>query len=46
MFLRKVAEAAAIACSPDFELLRPVLVELRRRHPEPNPGEPPTSRQA
>jgi len=24
MFVRKVAEAALIACSPDYELLRPV----------------------
>ena len=34
IFVRKVAEAALIACSPDYELLRPVLVELKLRHPE------------
>jgi len=34
MFVRTVAEAALIACSPDYELLRSVLVELKRRHPE------------
>ncbi len=32
MFVRTVAEAALIACTPDCELLRAVLVELRR-HP-------------
>jgi len=34
MFVRKVAEAALMACSPDYVLLRPVLVELKRRYPE------------
>ena len=34
MFVRTVAEAALIACSPDYEVLRPVLVELKRRYPE------------
>jgi hypothetical protein len=34
MFVRRVAEAALIACLPDYELLRPVLVELKRRYPE------------
>lgn len=33
-FVRTVAKAALIACSPDYELLRPVLVELKRRYPE------------
>jgi hypothetical protein len=33
-FVRKVAEAALIACTPDYELLRPVLLELKRRYPE------------
>ena len=31
--VRTVAEAALIACSPDYELLRPVLVELKNRLP-------------
>jgi hypothetical protein len=30
-FVRKVGEAALIACSPDYLLLRSVLVELKRR---------------
>jgi hypothetical protein len=34
MFVRTVAEAALLACSPDYALLRPVLLELKRRHPE------------
>jgi len=34
-FVRTIAEAALIACLPDYELLRPVLLELKRRHPEP-----------
>jgi len=38
MFVRTVAEAALIACSPDYVLLRPVLLELKRQHPEPPPG--------
>jgi len=33
-FVRMVAEAARIACIPDYLLLRPVLVELKRRYPE------------
>ena len=33
-FIRTVAEAALMACSPDYILLRPVLVELKRRYPE------------
>jgi hypothetical protein len=31
-FVRKVAEAAQMACTPDYVLLRPVLVELKRRY--------------
>jgi len=34
MFVRTVATAARMACSPDYVLLRPVLVELKRRYPE------------
>ena len=34
MFVRTVAEAALIAYLPDYEMLRPVLLELKRRHPE------------
>ena len=34
MFVRTVAEGALIACSPDYELLRPVMVELKRRYPK------------
>jgi len=45
-FVRKVAEAALVACSPDYELLRPVLLELKRRYPEPGLVEPPISHQA
>jgi hypothetical protein len=33
-FVRTVAEAARIGCTPDYELLRPVLVDLKRRYPE------------
>jgi hypothetical protein len=32
-FVRTVARAALIACSPDYVLLRPVPVELKRPHP-------------
>lgn len=39
-FVRRVAEAALIACIPDYLLLRPVLLELKRRYPEPEPGKP------
>jgi len=38
-FVRTVAEAALMACSPDYVLLRPVLLELKRQHPEPEPGQ-------
>jgi len=34
VFVRTVAEAALIACVPDYLLLRPVLLELKRRYPE------------
>lgn len=34
VFVRTVAEAARMACSPNYFLLRPVLVELKQRHPE------------
>ena len=33
-FVRMVAQAALLACTPDYVLLRLVLVELKRRHPE------------
>jgi hypothetical protein len=34
VFVRTVAEAALVACLPDYALLRPVLVELKRQYPE------------
>ena len=34
MFVSMVAQAALIACSPDYQLLRPVLLDLKRRYPE------------
>jgi hypothetical protein len=37
-FVRTVAEAARMACIPDYLLLRPVLIELKRQHPEPPRG--------
>jgi hypothetical protein len=40
-FVRTVGEAARMACLPEYELLRPVLLELKRRYPEPEPGKPP-----
>jgi hypothetical protein len=33
MFVSKVAEAALSACSPDYVLLRLVLLEPKRRYP-------------
>jgi hypothetical protein len=33
-FVHTVAEAALLACIPDYELLRPVPLELKRRYPE------------
>jgi hypothetical protein len=33
-FVRKVLEAAFFACASDYALLRPVLLELKRQHPE------------
>jgi hypothetical protein len=47
MFVRTVAEAALMACSPDYVLLRPVLVEFRRRYPRReglHDGCPPSTR--
>jgi hypothetical protein len=38
MFVSKVADAACLACLPDYGLLRPVLLELKRLHPQPLPG--------
>jgi hypothetical protein len=38
MFVSKVADAASAACIPDYEQLRPVLLELKRQHPQPPPG--------
>jgi hypothetical protein len=32
IFLRRVAESALIACIPDYLLLRPALLELKRRY--------------
>jgi hypothetical protein len=34
MFVRTVVESALMACLPDYALLRPVLIELKRRYPE------------
>ena len=34
MSVRRVAEATLIACAPDYALLRPVLLDLKRRHPK------------
>ena len=31
-FVRRVAEAALLACSPDYVLMRSVLVELKQRY--------------
>jgi hypothetical protein len=33
-FVRALAEAASCACEGDYDLLRPVLLEMRRRYPE------------
>jgi hypothetical protein len=32
-FVRAIAEAASLACLPDYSLLRPVLLELKQRYP-------------
>ena len=40
-FVRRVAEAALVASMPDYVLLRPVLVELKRRYHVPEPGKHP-----
>lgn len=34
MFVRKLAEAGLVACLPEYELLSPVLLELKWRHPQ------------
>jgi hypothetical protein len=34
VFVGTVAEVAFLACVSDYELLRPVLLELKRRYPE------------
>ena len=34
-FARTVAEAYRMACSPNCELLRPMLIELKRQYPIP-----------
>ena len=34
VFVRTVAEVALMACSPDYALLRPALVELKRWYRE------------
>ena len=34
MFVRTVADAALMACNPDYLLLWPTLLELKRRYPE------------
>lgn len=41
VFVRTIAHAAQTACVPDYSLLRPVLLELKRRYPEP-PSRPAT----
>jgi hypothetical protein len=38
VFVRMIAEAALMACTPDYFLLRAVLVELGRRHPGAGSG--------
>jgi hypothetical protein len=40
-FVRTAAEAALVASMPDYVLLRPVLVELKRRYHVPEPGKHP-----
>jgi hypothetical protein len=34
MFVRTVAEAARMACIPDYVLLRPMQLERKQRYPE------------
>ncbi len=41
MFVHTIAEAALMASTPDYVLLRPVLLELKRRYHEPKPGKHP-----
>lgn len=33
VFVRTVAAAALMACTPDYALLRPMLLHLKRRYP-------------
>lgn len=40
MFVRRVAEAALIACSPDYVLLRPDLIGLKKRYLRADPALP------
>jgi hypothetical protein len=42
-FVRLVTGAALLACTPDYILLRPVLVELKRRYPQDEPSVLPRS---
>jgi hypothetical protein len=35
MFVKTVAEAASIADLSNYALLRPVLLQLKRQHPQP-----------
>jgi hypothetical protein len=42
MFVQTVAEAAFLADLPNYALLRPVLLELRRQRPRSVPTETPT----
>ena len=37
-FVRALVEAAFRACTSDYQLLRPVLLELKGRHPEREHG--------
>jgi len=37
-FVKTLAEAAFCACGSDYELLRPVLIELKGRYPETEHG--------
>ena len=40
-FIRTIAEAAFLADLPHYNLLRPVLLELKRERPRPVPAETP-----
>jgi len=39
MFVREVVEAALIASLPHYELLRPLMVEHKRRYPGGSPAQ-------